>query len=153
MTGPSRSRSTTITGRTLVAVGAAIVLLWALLLGSAYSGDYSTAHTMTTTPGYLNGDARDDARKCRVTPANGEPRDITVPAMPQRGIDINGARIDAWFEGEAAIACDQPTRFTQGTLVRFHPLVEQWIVLLVGLLIAGGGLYQLGLFRHVSRYP
>lgn len=153
MTRLHRTRAQTVTGRTLVGLGTAICLAWALLLAVAYSGGYSVEHTMTTSPGYLSGDLRDEQRQCLVSPDTGEQRRITVPAMPNRGIDINGTRLDSWFTGEATITCDQPTRFTQGTQVRFYPLIEQWLVPLLGLVLISGGLYRLGLFRHISRYP
>jgi hypothetical protein len=153
MTEPNPGRAATITGRILTGIGTAIILFWAGLLLTAYAGDYSDRHTMTAQLAYLNGSPRDQPRDCLITPTTGAPRAIAVPAMPSRGLDINGIRIHAWFDGTATITCDQPVHLTQGAVVRLYPLIEQWLVLLIGLAIACGGLYRLGLFRHVSRYP
>lgn len=151
MTSATRSRAATLTGRALVVAGCTILAIYVALLGIAYSGTYSTDHTTSGGTVYLNGGVRDNAQACLVTPAMGEPRTIAIPAMPNRGVHIHGVRIDPWFAGSAAITCGDAVHMTTGPIIRLYPLVEQWIVLLMGLLLICGGLSRLGLFRHVSR--
>jgi hypothetical protein len=142
-----------MTGRILVVVGVAAVLGWAGLLAAAYAGTYRDEHIMTASPGYLNGAPRDGARQCLIASAGADERRITVPAMPRRGIHLTGIRVDHQVGGEATITCDGPVHFTQGRLVHWYPLIEQWLVLLVGLVVIAAGVYRLGLFRHTSRFP
>jgi hypothetical protein len=61
--------------------------------------------------------------------------------------------VDPWFAGTAQVTCTDPVYLTQGWVVRLYPLVEQWLVLAAGLVLAPLGLNRLGLFRHTSRYP
>ncbi|QGN49784.1 hypothetical protein GKC29_25120 [Micromonospora sp. WMMC415] len=141
-------------GRVLVSVGCVIAALCLGLMGYARSGDVDAGHTWNgDAPAYLTSAVRGGEHQCTITPDDGEARTLNVPSWPNRGPHVNGRQVDPWFAGTAQVSCTDPVYLTQGWMVRLYPLVEQWLVLLAGLVLALVGLNRLGLFRHTSRYP
>ncbi|MGC4868134.1 hypothetical protein ACLQ3B_22195 [Micromonospora sp. DT53] len=147
-------RTTRLLGRGLVALGCAIVALCLALMGYARTGAVGTGHTWAGTgPAYLTSAVRGGTHTCTITPMSGDERTVDVPSWPSRGPHIDGRRINPWFSGPAAVSCTDDVTFTQGWAVPLYPLVEQWLVLLAGIVLTLVGLDRLGLFRHTSRYP
>lgn len=151
MNQPSRRK--VYIGRTLTAVGALAVIVCAVLMGYGRAGGVAERHRWSGGPIYLTSAVRGGGNECTITPAEGQVRRVTVPAMPNRGPHLAGRRLAPWFTGSAQIACTDPVHSTTGWIVRLYPLVEQWLVLAAGIVLTLVGLARLGLFRHTSRYP
>ncbi|MFI6273037.1 hypothetical protein [Micromonospora zamorensis] len=147
-------RANTLLGRGLVALGCVVAALCLALMGYARTGAVEAGHTWDGAgPAYLTSAVRGGTHTCAVTPDSGEERTVEVPSWPNRGPHVDGRRLDPWFSGPAQVACTDDVTFTQGWVVRLYPLVEQWLVLLAGIVLALVGLDRLGLFRRTSRYP
>ncbi|MEO3770564.1 hypothetical protein [Micromonospora sp. B9E7] len=147
-------RTNTLLGRGLVAFGGVLAALCLALMGHARTGAVDTSHTWDgSAAAYLTSAVRGGTHTCTVTPERGEERTVDVPSWPNRGPQTDGRRLDPWFAGPAQVTCTDDVTFTQGWVVRLYPLVEQWLVLLAGIVLALVGLDRLGLFRHTSRYP
>jgi hypothetical protein len=141
-------------GRALVTLGCVIAALTLGLMGYARAGAVGTGHTWSGDgPAYLTSAVRGGQHPCTITPEDGQARTVDVPSWPNRGPHIDGRRVDPWFAGTAQVTCTDPVYLTQGWVVRLYPLVEQWLVLAAGLMLALLGLNRLGLFHHTSRYP
>lgn len=129
-------------------IGATVGLLWIVLLGLATASRADDRHTWTGGPLYLNSTVLGDSQECDIRPDAGEFRNVTVPLMPRRGLHVKGLRLDPWFDGSAEISCTGAVHRTQGQVVRFYPLIEQWYVLFLGLLLIAFGLTRLGLIQQ-----
>ena len=141
-------------GRGLVVVGCGIAAVCLALMGYARTGAVDAGHAWNGDgPVYLTSAVRGGEHSCTITPQAGEPRTVSVPSWPGRGPQVDGRQVDRWFSGPAQVSCTDPVYLTQGWPVRLYPLVEQWLVLLAGIVLALLGLHRLGLFRHTSRYP
>jgi hypothetical protein len=58
MTGRTRARAATLSGRALVGAGCAVLAIYVALLGFAYSGNYISAHSTSGGTVYVNGASR-----------------------------------------------------------------------------------------------